>query len=148
MISCYLRKLVGQVRSKPNEEWLHLKSVIESGGRSGLDAWLKEVALLASDLESNFESASRGKKSKYCLNKIQALEDRYRRQAAAYKKAIDVGPLNQVAGPQTTNGDRAWTPETMVLKRKLCGVQNKVLNLIGDNLNFAIDTEGLKVYEL
>ena len=56
------------------------------------------------------------------------------------KKAIDVGPLNQVAGPQTTNGDRAWTPETMVLKRKLCGVQNKVLNLIGDNLNFAIDT--------
>lgn len=107
MISCYLRKLVGQVRSKPNEEWLHLKSVIESGGRSGLDAWLKEVALLASDLESNFESASRGKKSKYCLNKIQALEDRYRRQAAAYKKAIDVGLINDNKLPRLYSSNMA-----------------------------------------
>lgn len=94
MISCYLQKLVGQIRSKPNEEWLHLKDVIESGGHAGLEAWLKEVASLASDLESNFESASRGKKTKYCLKKVQALEDRYRRQAAAYKKAIDVGLIH------------------------------------------------------
>ena len=50
--------------------------------------------------------------------------------------------LTEVSGPKTTNGERAWTPETRVLKRKLCGVQNKVLNLIGDNLDFAIQTIG------
>ena len=31
MISCYLQKLVGQIRLKPNEEWLRLKDVIECG---------------------------------------------------------------------------------------------------------------------
>jgi len=57
-------------------------------------------------------------------------------------EAIDKGPLTEVSGPKTTNGERAWTPETRVLKRKLCGVQNKVLNLMGDNLDFAIQTIG------
>ena len=100
MISCYLQKLVGQIRSKPNEEWLRLKDVIECGGDAGLKAWLKEVAVLASDLENNFEFASKGKKTKYCLKKIQALEDRYRRQAAAYKKAIDVGLIHDSKLPR------------------------------------------------
>ncbi len=94
MISCYLQKLVGQMKSKPNEEWFRLKHVIESGGDAGLEAWLKEVASLASDLENNFEAASKGRKTKYCLKKVQALEDRYRRQAAAYKKAIDIGLIH------------------------------------------------------
>ena len=94
MISCYLQKLVGQIKSKPNEEWFRLKHVIESGGDAGLEAWLKEVASLASDLENNFEAASKGRKTKFCLKKVQALEDRYRRQAAAYKKAIDIGLIH------------------------------------------------------
>ena len=94
MISCYLQKLVGQMKSKPNEEWFRLKHVIESGGDAGLEAWLKEVASLASDLENNFEAASKGRKTKFCLKKVQALEDRYRRQAAAYKKAIDIGLIH------------------------------------------------------
>ena len=94
MLSCYLQRLMGQIRSKPNEEWFRLKDVIEHGGQSGLEAWLQDVASLASDLESNFESASRGGKTKYCLEKVQSLEDRYRRQAAAYKRAIDVGLIH------------------------------------------------------
>ena len=94
MISCYLQKLVGQIKTKPNEEWFRLKDVIEFGGDAALEAWLQEVASLASDLEINFEAASRGRKTKYCLKKVQALEDRYRRQAAAYKKAIDRGLIH------------------------------------------------------
>ena len=94
MISCYLQRLMGQIRSKPNEEWFRLKDVIEHGGQAGLEAWLKDVASLASDLEINFETASRGGKTKYCLKQVQSLEDRYRRQAAAYKKAIDVGLIH------------------------------------------------------
>jgi len=58
--------------------------VIEFGGDVGLEVGLKEVVPLASDLESNFEFASNGKKTKFCLKKVQALEDCYRRQAASY----------------------------------------------------------------
>ena len=108
MISCYLQKLVGQIRSKPNEEWLRLRDVIECGGDAGLEVWLKEVASLASDLESNFESASKGKKTKYCLKKVQALEDRYRRQAAAYKKAIDFGLIRDSKLPRLYSSNMTW----------------------------------------
>lgn len=94
MIVSYLQRLLSPVKSKPNDEWLRLRDVIESGDHSGLEAWLKEVASLASDLESNFEVASRGGKTRYCLSKVHALEDRYRRQAAAYKKAIDRGLIH------------------------------------------------------
>ena len=72
MISCYLQRLVGQMRLKPNEEWLRLKDVIERGGDAGLEVWLKEVACLASDLESNFELASKGKKTKHCVRASRA----------------------------------------------------------------------------
>ena len=71
MISCYLQKLVGQMRLKPNEEWLRLKDVIERGGDAGLEVWLKEVACLASDLESNFELASKGKKQSTASKKFK-----------------------------------------------------------------------------
>ena len=64
MIASYVQRLLSPMSSKPNEEWLRLKAVIESGDHSGLEAWLREVAALASDLESNFEVASRGGKTR------------------------------------------------------------------------------------
>ena len=108
MISCYLQRLFGQIRSKPDEEWFRLQHVIESDGDVGLQAWLEEVASLASDLESNFESASRGKKTKYCLKKVQALEEHYRRQAAAYKKAIDIGLIRDNKLPRLYSSNMTW----------------------------------------
>tara|TARA_B100000073_G_scaffold332418_1_gene322865 strand:- start:678 stop:881 length:204 start_codon:yes stop_codon:yes gene_type:complete len=60
-----------------SDEWIRLKDVIDFCGDAGLEVWLKEVACLASDLESNFKFASKGKRAKYCLKKVQALEDRY-----------------------------------------------------------------------
>ena len=75
MISCYLQKLVGQIRLKPNEEWLRLKDVIECGGDAGLEVWLKEVASLASDLESNFEFASKGRKPSIASKKFKPLKN-------------------------------------------------------------------------
>ena len=73
MISCYLQKLVGQIKTKPNEEWFRLKDVIEFGGDAALEAWLQEVASLASDLEINFEAASRGQKPKLLPQKFRPL---------------------------------------------------------------------------
>ena len=94
MIYAYLKRLKGQISPRPNEEWLRLKHVIEEGGQPALESWLRDVASLASDLESNFEVAARGGKTRYCLEKVRSLEDLYRRRAFAYKKAIDVGLIH------------------------------------------------------
>ena len=108
MIASYVQRLLSPMSSKPNEEWLRLKAVIESGDHSGLEAWLREVTALASDLESNFEAASRGGKTRYCLNKVHQLEDRYRRQAAAYKKAIDHGLIYDNKLPRLYSSNMAF----------------------------------------
>ena len=107
MISCYLQRLFGRLKVKPNEEWDRLKTVIDQGGQPGLEAWLREVAGLASDLEVNFEAASRGQKTKYCLKKVQSLEGLYRRQAAAYKKAIDIGLIHDNKLPRLYSSNMA-----------------------------------------
>ena len=48
------------------------------------------------------------------------------------------GPSNAVQGPTAPDGSRPWTPETLILKRKLCGVQSKVLSFVNDLLVDAV----------
>ena len=57
--------------------------------------------------------------------------------------ALQHGPSKRIQGPSTITGTVAWSPETLVLKRKLCGVQNKVVALIGDVLTHAINNVGV-----
>ncbi len=38
MIARYVQRLLSPMNSKPNDEWLRLKAVIESGDHSGLEA--------------------------------------------------------------------------------------------------------------
>ena len=82
MISCYLQKLAGQIRSKPNEEWLRLKDVIEFGGDAGLEVWLKELASLLSPqiLKVILNLHPKGRKPSIASKKFKplknAIEDR------------------------------------------------------------------------
>ena len=57
--------------------------------------------------------------------------------------ALRRGPSNRIEGPITALGTVAWTPETIIVKRKLCGVQNKLVALIGDILTHAIGAVGV-----
>ena len=65
-----------------------------------LNHWLRDTANLALGLQNNFDAAASGRPTKYCMKKTVELEDNYRRRAAAYKKAINMGLIHDSRLPR------------------------------------------------
>lgn len=57
--------------------------------------------------------------------------------------ALQHGPAKRIQGPITVTGTVAWTPETLIIKRKLCGAQNKLIAFVEDVLTHAIHAVGV-----